>query len=109
METNATRTTGNQESGFSVRRQCLLLALIGLCAIAVSTLLPSEHEWASADSATQAAPRAPSKAPVGARKGYAERAAQTPASAGAAAEPFDYFPAQFPVPSGEISEQPATF
>ena len=30
METKATRTTGNQESGFSVRRQCLLLALIGL-------------------------------------------------------------------------------
>jgi hypothetical protein len=108
METNATRTTEKQESGFGVRRHCLLLALIGLCAIAVSTLLPSEHETASADSATQAASRAPSKAPIGARKGPAERAVQTPAGA-AAAEPFDYFPAQFPVPSGEISEQPATF
>jgi hypothetical protein len=85
-------------------RHCLVVTLIGLGAIAVAIMLPRDE---TARSATARAAQTPEQASQG-----AVNTVRLPGGANTidpAGMPFDYFPAQFGAPQGEVDEQPPTF
>ena len=82
--------------------QCAVLAFVGLAAVAIGMTLPLEDRGP--------APGARATAP--AAQPASGAAMQPQYSAGVTLEQeaaFEYFPAQFPTPRGEIEELPATF
>jgi hypothetical protein len=89
-----------EQGGISL--QCAVLAFVGLAAVAIGMALPLEDRGPTPGArATAPAPQPASGA-----------AMQAHYSAGVMPEQeaaFEYFPAQFPTPRGEIEEQPATF
>lgn len=85
-------------------RHCLVLTLIGLGAIAVAIMLPRDE---TARTATARGVQTSEQASQGAMN-----TVRLPADANTidpAGMPFDYFPAQFGAPQGEVYEQPPTF
>ena len=110
MNPNATRVPDDEPADshrFSVRRHLLILTFAGAAAIAISLLASSGSRAPATAAATLAT--MPSGAPA-----QTAASTDTPAqiaghSSGSADQAFDYFPAQFPTPSGEFAEQPPTF
>ena len=84
---------------------CLILTLIALAAIAASILLPATEPPAVAGRAQTASARG--TAAAAARQAGAAQPA--PRADVASKPPFEYFPAQFPSPSGDAGEQAPTF
>jgi hypothetical protein len=91
---------GQPEKRHPVVMHCLVLALMGIAAIGIGLFLLPPTEVP----------------PVAARGGGSAGGPQaagvkdTAAAVNAPAEqPFDYFPAQFPMPRGDADEQPVTF
>jgi hypothetical protein len=110
MNPNAAHASGNEPAdphAFIARRHCLVLTLIGVSAIGISVLLPSEPWVPAPDAAARATP-----APTAAASSAAQIIAPGQAAArwnASVDQPFDYFPAQFPTPIIEAGEQPPTF
>ena len=110
MTPNAARIPGNEPAdprAFRARKHWLILALLGVSAIGISVLASNEPRVPATDTATPA-----SKAPVAPASTAAKNLAlgQIAGHSGSSADkPFDYFPAQFPTPRGDIGEQPPTF
>ena len=109
MNPNASRLPGHEPAdphAFSARKHCLVLTLIGVSAIGISVLLPGEPR-VPADRAKSASYASEASTSAAAKNSSREQVAGH--SSRATDKPFDYFPAQFPAPSGEAAEQPPTF
>jgi hypothetical protein len=91
----------NPDAGIGPAGHCLILCLIALAAIAAS-LLVSSREAEKHPAAVQA-----TRASVVSTSGNAVQPGETREAA--PAQRFEYFPAQFPTPSGEVGEQAPTF
>jgi hypothetical protein len=88
----------------STARHCLVLTLIGLAAIAIAFILPRDETAQHTAARGAQTPVAASQAAVKAVRLPGEKNTIDPVDM-----PFDYFPAQFGAPQGEIDEQPPTF
>ena len=91
--------------GLSPAAHCLILALIGLAAIAVSMFVPRHEPTLSLMRASPLAPARAAPAPTAQGGGGTASAPTDPR----AAEPLDYFPRQFPTPTADAAEQAPTF
>jgi hypothetical protein len=110
MTPNAARVADDAPAdphGFSARKHFLGLMLIGVAAIGVSVLLPSEVTAPAADTAIHASKVHRTSASATAKNIAPAQIAGN--ASGSTDQPFDYFPAQFPTPGGEIGEQAPTF
>jgi hypothetical protein len=88
----------------STARHCVVLTLIGLAAIAVAIMLPRDETARPAMARDGQTAEPASQGAV--------NAVHLPGDANTidpAGMPFDYFPAQFPAPQGQVEEQPPTF
>jgi hypothetical protein len=94
----------NAGDGLSPAAHCLALTLIGVAAIAVSIFLPPDKPTRPLAKVGQSAQvrKPPASADEGGRPAEVRPDQR-------AAEPVDYFPAQFPPPTGDTGEQAPTF
>ena len=87
-----------------IAKDCALLALVGLTAVAIAIALPSDDRAQSPNARGNPWALQPAAAP-----GADALRPAVPEHAGSAEMQSDYFPAQFPAPRGEVEEQPASF
>lgn len=87
-----------------IAKDCALLALVGLAAVAIAIALPSDDRAQSPNARGNPWALQPAAAP-----GADALRPAVPEHAGSAEMQSDYFPAQFPAPRGEVEEQPASF
>jgi hypothetical protein len=86
------------ENSDGVATHCLVLALIGIAALAIGVFMIPRDEVRPP--ATARGPAQVSASPAQAKAASASEPAD---------KPFEYFPAQFGTPGGDMDEQPATF
>ena len=107
MKPNASRLADSEAAAtdwHSTARHCVVLTLIGLAAIAVAIMLARDETARPATARDGQTTRPASKAAVN------NVPSPAPGNAiDAVGVTFDYFPAQFPAPQGEVEEQPPTF